>query len=83
MVISTVPAGVADPFAAVLSAVPVLVDVIYGDRPTPLVEGRSRHLVTVTGLDMLLHQAYAQFPLITGAAAPREAMRAALTGAPD
>jgi shikimate dehydrogenase len=34
--------------------------------------------ITVTGLDMLLHQAFRQFELITGVPAPVHAMRAGL-----
>jgi shikimate dehydrogenase len=34
--------------------------------------------VTLTGLDMLLHQAFRQFELITGVPAPVQAMRLGL-----
>jgi shikimate dehydrogenase len=75
LVVSTVPAGGADHFASVLSAVPVLFDVIYHPWPTPLAAGGVPGRITVTGLDMLLHQAFRQFELITGVSAPAHAMR--------
>lgn len=78
LVVSTVPAGGADHFATVLSAVPVLFDVIYHPWPTPLAAGGVAGRITVTGLDMLLHQAFRQFELITGVPAPVHAMRAGL-----
>jgi shikimate dehydrogenase len=78
VVVSTVPAGVAD---AVAEARCVL-DVIYHPWPTPLataVQARGGKLAT--GLDMLLHQAFGQVEQFTGRAAPREAMRDALSAA--
>jgi shikimate dehydrogenase len=78
LVVSTVPAGVADPFAAALAPVPVLLDVVYRPWPTALAAAGGPDRITATGLDMLLHQAFAQFPLVTGVAAPREAMRRAV-----
>ncbi len=75
LVVSTVPAGGADHFATRLSAVPVLFDVIYHPWPTPLAAGGVPGRITVTGLDMLLHQAFRQFELITGVPAPVHAMR--------
>jgi shikimate dehydrogenase len=78
LVVSTVPAGGADHFASVLSAVPVLFDVIYHPWPTPLAAGGGPGRITVTGLDMLLHQAFRQFELITGVPAPVHAMREGL-----
>jgi shikimate dehydrogenase len=78
LVVSTVPAGGADHFASALSAVPVLFDVIYHPWPTPLAAGGVPGRITVTGLDMLLHQAFRQFELITGVTAPRAAMREGL-----
>lgn len=78
LVVTTVPAGGADHFASVLSAVPVLFDVIYHPWPTPLAAGGVPGRITVTGLDMLLHQAFRQFELITGVPAPVHAMREGL-----
>lgn len=86
LVVSTVPAGVADPLAASLAAVPVLLDVVYDPWPTPLVAAAAPGRITVSGLDMLLHQALRQFTLFTGRPAPaapmRDALRAAVPGAP-
>lgn len=78
LVVSTVPAGVADPLADRLSGVPVLFDVVYHPWPTPLAAAGGPDRVTVTGLDMLLHQALRQFELMTGLPAPAEAMRRGL-----
>lgn len=79
LVISTVPAGVADPFAGVLADVPVVLDVVYHPWPTPLAAAGAPDRVTVTGLDMLLHQALRQFELFTGLRPPAAAMRDALS----
>jgi len=81
LVISTVPAGVADPFAGVFADVRVLLDVVYHPWPTALAAAGRTGRTTVTGLDMLLHQAVRQFALFTGAPAPVTAMRDALDAA--
>ena len=81
LVVSTVPAGAADGFAERLRAVPTLFDVIYHPWPTPLAGSSTPGRVTVTGLDMLLHQAFRQFELITGVTAPKQAMRLGLLAA--
>jgi len=78
LVVSTVPAGAADSLAERLRAVPTLFDVIYHPWPTPLAARGVPGRITVTGLDMLLHQAFRQFELITGVPAPVQAMRAGL-----
>ena len=78
LVVSTVPEGAADSLAERLAAVPTLFDVIYHPWPTPLAASGVPGRVTVTGLDMLLHQAFRQFELITGVPAPVEAMRLGL-----
>jgi shikimate dehydrogenase len=80
-VVNTVPAEAAAQYAAVLSSTPVLLDAIYDPWPTPLaaaVEAEGGRVIN--GLQMLLHQAYAQVEQFTGLTAPKEAMRAALLG---
>ncbi len=81
LAVSTVPAGAADHLAGVLATVPALVDVVYHPWPTPLAAAGTAGRTTVTGLDMLLHQALTQFGLVTGADAPARALRAALRDA--
>lgn len=81
LAVSTVPAGAADHLAPVLAGVPALVDVIYHPWPTPLAAAGAPGRTTVTGLDMLLHQALTQFALITGVEAPADALRDALRAA--
>lgn len=81
LVVSTVPAGAADPLAATLAAAPVLLDVVYHPWPTPLAAAGGPTRITVSGLDMLLHQALRQFSLFTGLPAPAAAMRDALSAA--
>lgn len=81
LVVCTVPAGAADHLAPVLAGVPALFDVIYHPWPTPLAAAGSADRITVTGLDMLLHQALTQFELVTGVHAPADAMREALRDA--
>jgi shikimate dehydrogenase len=77
--VSTLPAEVAAEFAHAVATVPVLLDAIYEPWPTPLaavVEAAGG--VVVSGLQMLLHQAFTQVEQFTGRPAPKEAMRAAL-----
>lgn len=84
VVISTVPAGAADPIADQLAMAPCVLDVIYHPWPTVLakaVANTGHHLAT--GLDMLLHQAFPQSEQFTGHPAPRQAMRDALHAAVD
>jgi shikimate dehydrogenase len=81
LVVSTVPAGAADHLAPLLAAVPAVLDVVYHPWPTPLGAAGSGARIAVTGLDMLLHQGLRQFELVTGVAAPADAMRAALRSA--
>lgn len=78
---STVPAGAANHLADTLAAVPAVFDVIYHPWPTPLAAAGRIGRTTVTGLDMLLHQALRQFELVTGVLAPADAMRVALRAA--
>lgn len=81
LVVSTVPAGVADVLAPLLARVPTLLDAVYHPWPTPLAAAGGADRRTVTGLDMLMHQAFRQVELFTGLPAPRDAMRAALLAA--
>ncbi len=77
--VSTVPADAAAPYAPVLAGTPLLLDAIYDPWPTPLaaaVEAAGGRVIS--GLQMLLHQAFAQVEQFTGLPAPKEAMRAAL-----
>jgi shikimate dehydrogenase len=82
LVVSTVPAGVLDAFAAESDPsgdVPVLLDVVYAGWPTPLAAVYAAAGGTVVGgAEMLLHQAAAQVRLMTGAEPPLEVMRRAL-----
>ncbi|MGS2805142.1 shikimate dehydrogenase [Nocardia sp. MW-W600-9] len=78
-VVSTIPATAAAAVAAQVAAAPVVLDAIYNPWPTPLAEAvaAAGHTV-VSGLQMLLNQAYGQVELFTGQPAPRAAMAAAL-----
>ena len=78
LLVSTLPALAADPLAAHVGAVPVLLDVVYDPWPTAL--AAACRGTVVSGAAMLLHQAAAQVELMTGLPAPVEAMRAALAG---
>jgi len=81
VVVSTVPAGVADPLAAAVRwrAGTVLLDALYHPWPTPLAAAAgAAGCRVVSGLDLLLAQAAGQFELFTGVPAPVAAMRAAL-----
>lgn len=83
LVVSTVPAGAADHLSAALAGAAALLDVVYHPWPTSIAAAGRPGRITVTGLDMLLHQALRQFELITGIAAPAVAMRSALLAAAD
>ena len=76
LLLSTLPAGAADVVAPYVRNVPVLLDVVYDPWPTALAAACGG--VVVSGAAMLLHQAAAQVELMTGQAAPLEAMRVAL-----
>jgi shikimate dehydrogenase len=78
-VVNTVPADVAAQYAHTIAGTAVLLDAIYDPWPTPLasaVEAAGGRVIS--GLEMLLHQAFAQVEQFTGLPAPKEAMRAAL-----
>ncbi len=79
VVVNTIPAVVAARYGGVVARVPVLLDAIYDPWPTPLaqaVAAAGGHVIS--GLQMLLNQAYAQVEQFTGRPAPKEAMIAAL-----
>lgn len=79
VVVSTIPAEVAAQYADTVAATPLLLDAIYDPWPTPLaaaVDAAGGRVIS--GLEMLLNQAFAQVEQFTGLPAPREAMRAAL-----
>ena len=79
LVVSTVPAGVADECAPAAARAEFVLDVVYHPWPTPMataVAAAGGRLAT--GLDMLLHQAFGQVEQFTGHPAPRAAMAAAL-----
>jgi shikimate-5-dehydrogenase len=82
LLISTVPAGVADSYAQRLARGDLLprclLDVVYDPWPTPLAAAAQQAGVAVAGgFALLLHQAAGQVELMTGSPAPLEAMRAA------
>jgi shikimate dehydrogenase len=77
--VSTLPADVAARHAKVFAGAPVLLDAIYEPWPTPLAMAvAAAGGRVISGLQMLLHQAFAQVEQFTGLPAPRAAMEAAL-----
>jgi shikimate dehydrogenase len=79
VLVSTLPADVAARYAESLAGAPVLLDAIYDPWPTPLaVAVAAPGGRVISGLQMLLHQAFAQVEQFTGLPAPRAAMAAAL-----
>ena len=79
VLINTLPAEVAARHAEVFAAAPVLLDAIYDPWPTPLASAvAAAGGRVISGLQMLLHQAFAQVEQFTGLPAPRAAMAAAL-----
>ncbi len=79
VVINTLPAEVAARHTATLAAAPVLLDAIYDPWPTPLAAAvAAAGGEVISGLQMLLNQAFAQVEQFTGRPAPKEAMSAAL-----
>lgn len=84
LVVSTVPVGAGPELAARLgegcdlSGV-TLFDVVYAPWPSPLAAAvTAAGGQTVSGLEMLIHQAAAQFELFTGTPADLSALRAAV-----
>ena len=79
VIISTLPAGAADGLR--ITGPATVLDVVYAPWPTSFARAAQQEGATiVSGLLMLLHQAAAQVELMTGRAAPLDAMRAALDG---
>jgi shikimate dehydrogenase len=79
VLVSTIPADVAARYADTLAAIPVLLDAVYDPWPTPLATAvATAGGRVISGLQMLLHQAFAQVEQFTGLPAPREAMTCAL-----
>nr|WP_265447005.1 shikimate dehydrogenase [Flexivirga meconopsidis] len=86
LVINTTPAGATDAVAETMAsaagsagALPerrVLLDVVYAGWPTPLaVVAATYGAHVIPGVEMLIHQAAAQFTLMTGKPAPLQAMQ--------
>nr|WP_137724482.1 shikimate dehydrogenase [Prescottella subtropica] len=79
VLVSTVPASGAAPYADVIGRAPFVLDAIYDPWPTPLAAAVECAGGTVVGgLAMLLNQAYGQVEQFTGMPAPRDAMAAAI-----
>jgi shikimate dehydrogenase len=79
VLVSTIPADVASRYAGTFAAIPVLLDAVYDPWPTPLAAAvAAAGGRVISGLQMLLHQAFAQVEQFTGLPAPREAMACAL-----
>lgn len=84
LVVQATPVGMGDAAAMAFDVAPladhaVVADLIYHPADTPvLVAARSRGLVTVGGIGMLIHQAGHAFSAWTGVAAPLPEMRRAL-----
>jgi len=79
VLVSTIPADAAAAYAQAFAGVPVLLDAIYDPWPTPLARAvAARGGEVISGLQMLLHQAFSQVEQFTGRPAPRQQMAAAL-----
>ncbi|KAA0926772.1 MULTISPECIES: shikimate dehydrogenase [unclassified Rhodococcus (in: high G+C Gram-positive bacteria)] len=82
VLVSTVPATGAADIASDLAQAPLVLDAIYDPWPTPLATAVDAAGGTViSGLSMLLNQAYGQVEQFTGRPAPRGVMRDALFAA--
>ena len=79
VLVSTLPADAAARYAGAFASVPVLLDAVYDPWPTPLAAAvTAAGGRVISGLQMLLHQAFSQVEQFTGLPAPREAMACAL-----
>lgn len=79
VLVSTIPADVAARYAGTFATIPVLLDAVYNPWPTPLAAAvAAAGGRVINGVQMLLHQAFAQVEQFTGLPAPREAMTCAL-----
>lgn len=81
LVISTLPAGVADPLAERMTVREgqILLDVVYSPRETALRGAFERNGgIVAEGTDMLIYQAAAQVQLMTGRSPETDVMRRAL-----
>ena len=79
VLVSTIPADAAAAHAETFATVPILLDAIYDPWPTPLARAVSAAGgEVISGLQMLLHQAFSQVEQFTGRPAPRQQMEAAL-----
>lgn len=84
ILVNTTPAAAVEAMAGSLALAGCVLDVIYHPWPTTLATAvLARGGRIATGLDMLLHQAFAQVSQFTGQPAPREAMREALRANTD
>jgi shikimate dehydrogenase len=81
LVVSTVPAGVADDLRHAVPPMPgTLFDVVYDPWPTGLAaQWTVRAGTVVSGHDLLVHQAALQVELMTGRAVPVRVLRDALS----
>jgi shikimate dehydrogenase len=81
VLISTIPAEVASRYADTFATIPVLLDAVYDPWPTPLAAAvAAAGGRVISGLQMLLHPAFAQVGQFPRLPAPREAMTCALDG---
>ncbi len=79
VLVSTIPVDVAARYTGTFAAIPVLLDAVYDPWPTPLAAAvATAGGRVINGVQMLLHQAFAQVEQFTGLPAPRAAMSAAL-----
>lgn len=84
IICNTTPVGMNQSDASIVSESlisphQVVFDAVYSPYETPLLKvAKTRGARTVHGMDMLLHQATAQFKLFTGVNAPEETMKEVL-----